>query len=92
MVMSMYMYMYVHIHVHSSHTLSYRKLTRNEHFELRDLKETISGGNHSKHQSHQAGMVWIPPQEGLMATDLYYDFVQVSKSRQALIACAQVMS
>ena len=66
-----------HVHIHML-THTHRKLTRNEHFELRDLKEILARGNYSKHQAQQAGMVRIPIQDGLMVTNLYYDFVQVT--------------
>ena len=70
----------MHTHTHT-HTHTHRKLTRNEHFELRDLKEVLSAGNYSKYHPQEAGMVKIPLEEGLVVTDLYYDFVQVSICR-----------
>ena len=66
-----------------AYTHTHRKLTRNEHFELRDLKEVLSGGNYSKHHPQEAGMVKIPLEGGLVVTDLYYDFVQASICRTA---------
>ena len=80
------MYVHVHTHTHTHTHTHHRKLTRNEHFELRDLKEILAGGNYSKHQPQQAGMVRIPSQEGLMVTSLYYDFVQV----EHLHACRHI--
>ena len=55
-----------------------RKLTRSEHFELRDLKETIERGKHSKPPPGKAGMIWLSP-EGLLDFHFYHDIVQVKK-------------
>ena len=56
-----------------------RKLTRSEHFELKDLKEVLSRGNYTKHRCQEAGMVWLSPLYEVMVTNLYYDVVQVGK-------------